>query len=248
MEAGRSAGGNSYGYCVVPNRNVSSGPDCGFRTIDPIEAAIVLRIFNEFAAGKSPRRIAADLNAAGIAGPRGTAWGPSTLHGNIERGTGILNNELYIGKLVWNRLRYLKAPNTGKRVSRLNPEDERVIKDVPDLIIVPMELWTAVKRRQQQLKKPTRPDCRDARPFWAQTRPKYLLSGLMKCGLCGSSFVKISKEHFGCAGAKNKGPAVFTNMLTIRRDTIEARILDSLQHQLMDSERFKSFAEEFFHE
>ena len=40
--------------------------------------------------------------------------------GNAARGTGILNNELYIGRLVWNRLRYVKDPSTGKRVSRLN--------------------------------------------------------------------------------------------------------------------------------
>ena len=45
----------------------------------------------------------------------------STIAGNAARGTGILNNELYLGRLVWNRLRYVKDPSTGKRVSRLNP-------------------------------------------------------------------------------------------------------------------------------
>ena len=52
----------------------------------------------------------------------GKAWGPSTIHGNRQRGTGILNKELYIGRLVWNRLRYVKDPETGTRVSRLNSE------------------------------------------------------------------------------------------------------------------------------
>jgi len=37
---------------------------------------------------------------------------------------GRLNNELYIGKLVWNRQRFIKDLDTGKRVSRLNPESE----------------------------------------------------------------------------------------------------------------------------
>ncbi|MGB8901873.1 MAG: recombinase family protein [Methylocella sp.] len=63
-------------------------------------------------------------NKEAVPGPSGTAWGPSTIHGNPDRGTGILNNELYIGKLVWNRLRYIKDPETGKRVSRPNPESE----------------------------------------------------------------------------------------------------------------------------
>jgi site-specific DNA recombinase len=32
----------------------------------------------------------------------------------------VLANELYIGRVVWNRLRYVKDPDTGKRVSRPN--------------------------------------------------------------------------------------------------------------------------------
>ena len=41
---------------------------------------------------------------------------------NAARGTGILNNELYAGVLVWNRQRFVKDPATSKRVSRPNPE------------------------------------------------------------------------------------------------------------------------------
>ena len=33
-------------------------------------------------------------------------------------GSPILNNELYIGRLVWNRQRFLKDPDTGKQVAR----------------------------------------------------------------------------------------------------------------------------------
>ena len=69
------------------------------------------------------RRSPLALNREGVPGPRGGAWGSSTIHGNPARGTGILNNELYIGRLVWNRLRYIKDPATGKRVSRANPAD-----------------------------------------------------------------------------------------------------------------------------
>jgi len=45
----------------------------------------------------------------------------STINGNRQRGTGLLNNELYVGRLVWNRLRYMKDPETGKRVSKAKP-------------------------------------------------------------------------------------------------------------------------------
>ena len=95
-------------------------PLTGERRINAQEAAIVRRIFEDYAAGVSPRSIAKRLNAEGVSGPLGGTWGPSTIHGNRQRGTGILNNELYIGRLVWNRLRYVKDPKTGRRVSRLN--------------------------------------------------------------------------------------------------------------------------------
>ena len=38
------------------------------------------------------------------------AWGFSTINGNQKRGNGILNNEMYVGKLVWNRQRFIKDP------------------------------------------------------------------------------------------------------------------------------------------
>ena len=55
------------------------------------------------------------LNREKIAHPFGGAGSPSTIYGNATRETGILNNELSVGRLVWNRLRYLKNPDTGKR-------------------------------------------------------------------------------------------------------------------------------------
>jgi site-specific DNA recombinase len=82
------------------------------------------RIFREFASGKSPKVIATDLNSQGIPGPLGRAWGDTSIRGHITRGTGILNNELYTGILVWNHQRFIKDPSTGKRVSRPNPESQ----------------------------------------------------------------------------------------------------------------------------
>ncbi len=61
-------------------------------------------------------------------GPSGKGWGTSTINGNRRRGTGILNNELYTGKLVWNRLAYIKNPETGNRISRLNPKSEWIVR------------------------------------------------------------------------------------------------------------------------
>jgi hypothetical protein len=105
----------------------------GEREIDPEQAAVVERVFREFVAGVSPEAIVKALNREGVAGPFGGSWSPSTIHGNAKRGTGILNNELYVGRMVWNRLRYVRDPDTGKRVSRLNPANEWISKSVPAL-------------------------------------------------------------------------------------------------------------------
>ena len=110
------------------------------------------RIFREFAAGRSPAAIAAALNAEGIAGPHGEHWSDTRRSTAIrQRGTGLLNNELYVGRLVWNRLRYIKDPSTGRRVSRLNPEPEWIVTEVPELRIVDDALWHAVSARQGEI-------------------------------------------------------------------------------------------------
>jgi hypothetical protein len=116
IEDGKSAGGLCYGYRVV--KTISGGSvSTGEREIEPAEAAVIERIFREFIAGVSAKQIAKNLNREGVPGPFGGAWSPSTIYGNATRGTGILNNELYVGRLLWNRLRYVKNPDTGKRVS-----------------------------------------------------------------------------------------------------------------------------------
>jgi len=136
----------------------------------------------------------------------------------------------------------LKDPITGKRVSRLNPQSEWIIREVPELRIVSKDLWERVKSRQLQLRRDTRPDHRE-RAFWAQTRPRYLLSGLLRCGACGGAYTKINANLFGCATARNKGTC--NNRLNIRRDAVEKIVLDGLKHRLMDPELFKVFVEEF---
>lgn len=124
VKAGKSGGGNSYGYEVVRSFNPDGSPITGERSIKPAEAYTVRRIFSDFANGKSPRAIAHALNRERVPGPRGANWGQSTINGNAERGTGILNNELYVGRLVWNRLHYIKDPATGRRVSRPNSPEK----------------------------------------------------------------------------------------------------------------------------
>jgi site-specific DNA recombinase len=107
---------------------------------------------------------------------------------------------------------------------------------------VHQDLWDGVKARQLVVKRATRPD-RQHGKVWERRRPRFLLSGLVKCGACGGGYTTISKTLYGCANARNKGTC--GNWLNIRRDVLEATILDGLKHHLMDPGLFKVFCEEF---
>jgi hypothetical protein len=123
--AGRVPGGRAYGYDIVEPEGGGRKGNRGERRINVAEAAIVRRIFREFAAGISPREIAKRLNKEKIKAPDCRFWNDTTIRGQRDRGTGILNNPIYIGRLEWNRTSYVKNPRTGKRIARVNPPEKR---------------------------------------------------------------------------------------------------------------------------
>jgi Recombinase len=65
----------------------------------------------------------------------------SRRNGNAKRGAGRIFNELYSGRIVWNKVRMLKEPDTGKRLSRPNSREEWQSIDVPQLRIVEQSAW-----------------------------------------------------------------------------------------------------------
>ena len=214
IKDGRQAGGRSYGYSLVIGK-------AGEQTINEREAKVVLRIFTEYAAHRTPRQIAAGLNQDAIPGPRGGKWNASTINGSRSRQSGILQNRLYAGQIVWNRQRFVKNPATGKRISRINPESEWLISDVPELRIVNDVLFQKVSTLKA--KKGTQHAVKSR-------KPRYLLSGLIKCGCCGASYTVIAHGRIGCAGHRERGDC--DNNRTITRQHVEQRVLIALQSQL----------------
>jgi hypothetical protein len=165
----------------------------------------------------------------------------STIYGNWRRGTGILNNELYIGRLVWNRQRFVKDPDTGRRQARLNPSEEWVIEEVPHLRIINDELWERVKARQTATR--TQISGKSATRSELARRPRYLFSGLLTCADCGGGFTLVSKRHYGCANLRNRGTC--TNRLTIRRDVLEETVLSGLRDNLLHPDLIREFVAEY---
>lgn len=230
VEAGRSAGGVCFGYRVV---RALEGQPRGERELDDRQAAVVRRIFADYNAGASSKAIARRLNAEGVAGPTSSPWSPSTIHGSPVRGTGILNNELYVGRLVWNRLRYVKDPETGKRISRLNPSTEWVVQDVPELRIVDEGTWHLTKTRQASTRRVIEKGLVRAR------RPVHLFSGLVQCGVCGGGMTlneAVSKGKYGCFNARARGTC--TNKRAIGRQELEQRILRAMAERFLEPRAF----------
>jgi site-specific DNA recombinase len=206
------------------------------------EAAVVQRIFALFATGTSPRAIAKQLNAERVPGPDGREWRDTTIRGQLDRGTGILNNALYAGRLEWNRCAYVKDPRTGKRVARPNPRAQWEVVPVPELRIIDDALWDAVKARQEEVRLVMSRDA-DGNALNGAHRQKYLLSGLLACGTCGGGFTIVNAHDYGCATHRAKGTC--GNHGRIRREELERRVLDGLQNRLLAPELVEQFARDF---
>jgi site-specific DNA recombinase len=236
---GYAVGGRAYGYRSKAVLDGAGQVIGARRVIDPEEAKVVVRIFEMYASGYSPKTIAHMLNDEGVAPPRhgkgkrSLGWTWTTIAGQPERALGILHNPLYIGRLVWNRSQKVLNPDTGKRTMRVRTRDEWVTTEVPGLRIIRDDLWGAVQARHQNQR-------RTATGNLHGRRPTYLLSGLLECGECGSHLVIQAKKpranYYGCAAYANRGASVCSNNRLIRREKIEAKLLQVVFDEVFSPE------------
>jgi site-specific DNA recombinase len=198
---GRHAGGKAYGYRPIAGR-------AGELEIIEDQAKIVRRIFEEFAKGYTARDIAGRLNGDGVEPPHGIRWNASTIYGSVQRGNGILLNEIYIGQIVWNKVRMVKDPETGKRISRPNPSSQHKRAAALHLRIVDDGTWKAVQAKRRTIPH-TKPKHRVAR----------LLSGLLRCPTCGGGMGSVGlhrgEPRVQCSTYRESGSC--TNSRMVRR-------------------------------
>ena len=212
VKAGYSGGGRCYGYDIAGK---------GELVVNPAQAAIVRRIFRGYAAGTSPKALAHMLNAEGVPGPRGGTWSPSAIAGDRRAQDGILCQELYVGVRVFNRRRYRKHPDTGRRSSMLNPESEWVREPIPQLRIIDDHLWGEVRARQKAL---------TGIPKAHARKPKRLLSGLLRCGWCRSPMT-LNGAKYTCSGHRERG--ICLNGKIIAAEKVERRVIEGVRSQLL---------------
>src|SRR5271166_1587544 len=224
---GLHAGGRCFGYRNVP---VEGG---GVRLeIEDREAAVVRRIFEMSASGMSLKAIATALNAEKVRPPRPRAtvkhatWAPTAIREMLRR-------DLYTGRVIWNRSRFIRVPGTNKRVARPRPRSEWQISERPDLRIVSDELWQAVQLRQARMQQ-----LYGGRQGLLNRSASsgHLLTGFIKCGLCGGNLVIVTgrkRRHamYGCPQHWYRGAC--TNSLRVRQADLESQLLGELQKALL---------------
>ena len=184
--------------------------------------ATVRRTFEEFAIGRSPRAIAQSLNKDGIPGPAAKSWGPSTIYGNWQRGTGnpqqrALCRPTGLEPAVRQRSKYRAASG------ETQPGTKWIIELVPHLGIIDDPLWSRVKERQRDLRSRvmtkdtgTAPSGRAGRAIFSP------VCSSVAPAVAGSQ--KLVCLHHGCSTARNKGTC--DNLLTVRRGELETKVLD----------------------
>lgn len=233
---GRAPAGIAFGYRMANKIDARGLPVRGLREIDPEQALTVVRIFTEYAAGLSPHRIAERLNAENVPGPRGTGWTESTIRGDRKRQNGILANRLYNGELIVNRTSKLTDPRTRKTVIRANPESDWIIQPVPELRIVPAVLWDQVQAMREETR---------GAPMQYQRRPKHILSGLGRCGVCGGPWTRKDQHHWSC-GRQRDGRC--SNARKISTGRYEAEVIRAVQDQLLDPDLVAAYLREYHRE
>jgi site-specific DNA recombinase len=240
LSLGQVPGAPAYGYRVVPNKP-------GEHEIDAEAAKIVVRIFTEYAAGRSPSKIAADLTREGIPTPAShrdsrykdsTTWNSQAFVGGMYA-KGILGNRKYIGEIDWNTHSSERSPYTKKSVKRVNPMEQHTKHLNPALRIIDQPLWDAAQkvRTDRSVKKFGAGGKVVRRPVVA--RGEHLLSGLLRCGTCNghmriSNTSRDGTSRVACAAAHQHHTCDHTKTYDV--DELKNGILGGMVENLLSDE------------
>ncbi|MHB8287401.1 MAG: recombinase family protein, partial [Caulobacteraceae bacterium] len=241
VRSGRVSGSVSYGYRVLRTEKQARG----LREINPITAAVVVRIFAEYLAGMSPAAICAGLNRDGIPSPRGgdldkrdgkkRDWKPGVLIGSADYHSGILRNTMYRGEFTWGRTQ--RRRSGPKVVMKPGDLSGQVTRDMPELRIISDNDFYAA----QELLAAHSTRIKDGvqLPTQHRRRAVYLLSGLTECGVCGSQCV-VTSARLMCTGRNLSGNGCTNTRRTPRQD-VERAVLQGMEQHLLNPALLRPF-------
>ena len=243
--AGHVTGGRVFGYDNVPVTGTDGERTHVDRRVNEAQAVVVRRIFELAASGLGKRRIALQLNEAGVPTPRAQrgrpmAWCPASI---VE----ILNRDLYRGEVVWNKSQ--KRDAWGRTSPRPRAEAEWIRQTRDDLRIVPEALWVATharlsRRREKYSGGPGHPP-NAGRPV-AGTASPYLLTGFVECGQCGGRLGVRTRAHgrrrharMACSYYVTRGTTVCTNKTEPPLDALNELVIAAIEDEVLQLDVLK---------
>ncbi len=222
----------------TPGLGYTVNPSTMKLEIDEYEAGAVRLIFRRYIEGASYGEIIQELNDKGYRTKRGKPFGKNSLYE-------ILRNEKYAGVYYYNKSAS-KGANGHFNRHKSKPEDEviRIDGGVPALISK-----ADFSKAQEKMRE------RKQRPASFKAKEVYLLSGKIKCGLCGSSYAGNSRKAYPGQTSyvsyrcNAKNGAIKCINPEVKRDWIESEVLSILADRVFDEkaipkllERYRAFA------
>jgi site-specific DNA recombinase len=133
----------------------------------------------------------------------------------------------------------VKDPDTGKRLSRPNPRDEWQSINVPQLRIVEQSVW-----EQAQVLKAEKSHLASH----VKRRAPHLLSGLLRCGCCGSGMSvhdrdKTGKTRIRCSAVRESGSCSNRRIIYLR--DIERVVLSGMAEELKDPRLIEAYVRKY---
>jgi len=198
--------------------------------VDPVEAPIVLRIFQTYAASAGYKKIVLALNREHIPGPRGGTWDLSAVRE-------MLRNDAYRGIRAYGRTEKVRTAH-GTRSKRNKPADTWIVKVEAHPAIISQDLWDRVREKRERVNRIYRENGM-AQAQLAHSR--YLLTGILYCAHCGGHFVIRGgyrtkaglSRHYACGRRTNRGADVCANRTHLPQQRIERELLDLLMGKVL---------------
>ena len=181
---------------------------------DPAEAEVVKRIFETFLLTRSVRKTTHTMNGLGMKTRAGGAWVASSVHR-------VLTSPIYVGKILYGKR---KADIETGKLKKVQRAAWKVAQGNQEALISEDLFREAKAIMESRYQKPTR------------AFRTYLLSGLIRCGLCGGPMhgytfrKKVSGKvyvYYKCHYRSSKGPTVCKG-LTVPAKGLEEFVVKTL--------------------
>jgi site-specific DNA recombinase len=194
--------------------------------INENEAVIVRKIFEMYVDGPGYTNTLEYLNSMGFHTKRGGKFGQNSLHD-------LLKNEKYVGRYIYG-MREDTIVNGKRHIVKRPPEEWTVIENAIPAII-DEELFSKAQAKLARNKKA---------PGQYKAKEVYLLSGIIRCGECGSPMHANTRpdgySSYDCSKSNKKKTCSNGG---VRREALDNFVVDNLYKNLFSSSSAKELAD-----